>query len=812
MKRKIYAIALGMLVNLFSNGIQAQEINGANMILNPSFDKDDAGWGHYFDYFWEPTNPLAAVASVSVVPKDGFTGNVYKVTITNAGTQGYSVQISYPMSLETGKKYSMKFKASADADRTVFINLQQNEGSKTDWYQSPVINLTTTPTVFGPYEYTATTTDASNLFKLYLGGGGTANGIAAYFDDIEVTEMIDASATLPDAPTIGTAIAGVGNATVSFSAPLNTGGLSIKYYTVTSNPSAISSTGTTSPITVTGLTNGTAYTFTVTTTNAKGKSAASSVSNSVTPALMPVSYYVSSLTGNDKNNGLTTGSAFATILKAEAMAIPSDTIFLLTGTYPPVTLTKSGNFSSRITYKALAGNNPVITCSPSGAWNLLSIHASYITIDGLEIKGINQSLTLAMGEKNYNDIFAIKNAGGTPTQAQWDKTTNTNTNGVSVGTGSNPSNYVTVKNCRVHDNSAGGLGSSNCDYLLFENNEVYNNGWYCMWATSGIGAINCKSLDANGSIVFRGNKVYNNYTDVKWIDHGYSDGNGIILDVNDGSDGSTAYKGKFLIENNVVFDNGGRGLYIMSAQNAVFRNNTSYWNSKRSYSSGGEMVVYASKNVTFVNNIAWANPAYSSENYAICDNGFWGSNSNITWKNNLAYNGKEGLKAFYLSKTTTKSIDNSNVLGVNPMLVNPTIDPTTADFHVKSGSPAINAGTSTLGISVNDIENTARVKKSIVDLGAYESDFSTSINEIQENDNAFKVYPNPVKNQLTIENSNSLIINQIELYSINGELVQALKNVTSKQNTINLESANSGIYILKIQTPKQNYFRKIVKD
>ena len=91
---------------------------------------------------------------------------------------------------------------------------------------------------------------------------------------------------VPGAPTIGTATGGNTSASVAFTAPADMGFPAvITGYIATSTPSGITGTGTSSPIAVSGLTNGTAYTFTVNATNASGTGPESSASNSVTPAV-----------------------------------------------------------------------------------------------------------------------------------------------------------------------------------------------------------------------------------------------------------------------------------------------------------------------------------------------------------------------------------------------------------------------------------------------------------------------------------------------------------------------------------------------
>jgi probable HAF family extracellular repeat protein len=83
----------------------------------------------------------------------------------------------------------------------------------------------------------------------------------------------------PSAPTNVTATAGNGQATVTFTPPTDHGGSPITSYTVTANPGNITANGSSSPITVTGLTNYSTYTFSLTATNSDGSGPAATATN-----------------------------------------------------------------------------------------------------------------------------------------------------------------------------------------------------------------------------------------------------------------------------------------------------------------------------------------------------------------------------------------------------------------------------------------------------------------------------------------------------------------------------------------------------
>lgn len=115
------------------------------------------------------------------------------------------------------------------------------------------------------YTYTVTATNANGTGLASVASGSVA------------------ATTVPQSPTIGSVTeASATSVSVAFT-PRASGGKTVTGYTVTSSPGGLTGTGTSSPITVSGLTTGTAYTFTVRATNANGTSESSSASASITP-------------------------------------------------------------------------------------------------------------------------------------------------------------------------------------------------------------------------------------------------------------------------------------------------------------------------------------------------------------------------------------------------------------------------------------------------------------------------------------------------------------------------------------------------
>ena len=180
-------------------------------------------------------------------------------------------------------------------------------------------------------------------------------------------------ATAPGAPTLTTATAGNAQATLTFTPPSSDGGASINQYTANCVASGVtrSASAAASPITVTGLTNGTSYACSVTATNSAGTSAASA-SLTVTPAAPPTPSGTStaSVACNYSTNvfnaatsvnaqSISTWSCSATQRNLTANGIPDHDV----GTFP-----NAGN-PNRITVQSIAASFPLSPARTSATGN-----------------------------------------------------------------------------------------------------------------------------------------------------------------------------------------------------------------------------------------------------------------------------------------------------------------------------------------------------------------------------------------------------------------------------------------------------------
>jgi parallel beta-helix repeat protein len=405
----------------------------------------------------------------------------------------------------------------------------------------------------------------------------------------------------------------------------------------------------------------------------------------------PVKYYVSEK-GFDANNGLSPEKAFRNIQKAADMTKPGDTVYLMNGIYKRdeptcniVNITRSGKPDAWITYKAFPGHKPELKSKNLNA--MVIEGASYIAIDGLSMNGGSDSVKLE---------YALSQKGNF-------KNPETSGNGIEiVEKGNQKPHHIIISHCVIYNFCGGGIRARNSDYVTIEDNTVRENTFYSPYGSSGISNQqnwNSDESNAGYKMIIRRNIIRHNINMIPALAvKNTTGGNGIIIEDLRNSQkipNQEGYKGRTLIENNVIYCNGGRGVYVCRSDRVDILNNTLYQNSQHPKILEGEICVVSSSDVKAYNNILYAlkdRPANTIQD-----------SNDAVFDFNLVFNGKLNGKP------------RRNIIGEDPLFFNEKKH----GFFLQDKSPAVDAGTNLLKAE-RDIRGVERPQGRAVDIGAYE--------------------------------------------------------------------------------------------
>jgi serralysin len=399
-------------------------------------------------------------------------------------------------------------------------------------------------------------------------------------------------------------------------------------------------------------------------------------------------YYVST-TGSDNATG-SASSPFRSINHAVNYSglKPGDTVIVKDGTYTErVEMWKDGTASAYITLKAENPGGALIR-PPAGTYSTLLMRADYNVVEGFDIVG------------GSGHAIDMENA-----------------------------HHLIARNNIAHDSGGSGISAYKSEYQTIEGNVTYGNAKTNGFHTSGISV--CQNENLSGDTTTAGyrtivrNNISHSNTETAAVGSEPTDGNGIIIDWNNqpwaNSEGTQRYyKFPTLVDNNLVYNNGGKGIQVTWSDNVTVSNNTAYHNNQDNLNKGtwrGELSNQESSNNIWVNNIAVADPRVNPNNTAI---GNYSPdsyvNQNVKWNNNITFNGTAGQASMHISTgDAVPTAANGNLLGVDPKFVKPGVD-----FNLLPDSPAINKGTSSQGLGTSDVDGGARVVNGMVDIGAQE--------------------------------------------------------------------------------------------
>ena len=278
-------------------------------------------------------------------------------TIGTAAPSNAAITVNFTDSVSPG---TLAGGASASIDYyTATCGVQTSTGSSSPIVVSGLSNGTA---------YTCTVT-ATNTAPLTSAPSAASNSVTP--------------SPLPPAPTIGTAAAGDSRVTVAF-VPNVGSGAAIDNFRATCTPGGTSATGTASPITVTGLANGTAYSCTVAAHNTSGWGPESAPSNSIAPRTQVQRTFVSATNGDDSNAAVSCTSTLPCRLFGTAMQSTvsgGEVIALGSGEYGTVSIVKS------VVLTASPGAAAALTATSGSAVSVVGAGSAKIILRGLQLVG-----------------------------------------------------------------------------------------------------------------------------------------------------------------------------------------------------------------------------------------------------------------------------------------------------------------------------------------------------------------------------------------------------------------------------------------
>jgi serralysin len=358
-------------------------------------------------------------------------------------------------------------------------------------------------------------------------------------------------------------------------------------------------------------------------------------------------YAVSPL-GDDQASG---GSAapWRTLHRAAGALRAGDVLVLKAGRYnEPLELSQSGRSDAPIS--VIGEGRPVV----EAVGDAVSIKASYVILKGLEAHSTGWGSAFVIGPDAH---------------------------------------HVRVAQNIARDSACAGIAAVSADYVAIEDNEVFGNSRKAPWQCSGISLYQNRAVDQRPGFhnVISGNRIYDNMN--VFVDDAVShsggrttDGNGVIVDDFDHTQGAgPVYSGATLIENNVISDNGGRGVHVFHSRNVAIVHNVVFHDLKdrNLQRPAGEISAAFASGVVVFDNIAAPRPG----ELALYD-GY--SEGRDDWDYDLAVGQTLAVRSEATFGPHTLS-------GPIPQFVRAALG-AGADFHLQSSSPALRQGAAlTLG-------------------------------------------------------------------------------------------------------------------